>query len=75
MLFFKKRNETERYFFWNRNRKPKRNKYFSETKRNETKKKITVFNPCFNRCGGLIPEHPCRQSFGTFEEVAGRTTP
>jgi hypothetical protein len=38
MLFFKKRNETERYFFWNRNRKPKLNKYISETKRNETKR-------------------------------------
>jgi hypothetical protein len=45
-LFFKKRNEIERFFFfWNWNWKPKRNKYFSETKRNE--KKIRVFNPCF----------------------------
>jgi hypothetical protein len=23
VLFFNKRNETERYFFWNRNQKPK----------------------------------------------------
>jgi hypothetical protein len=36
----RKRNEAKRNFFWNRNLKPKRNKYFSETKRNETKKKI-----------------------------------
>jgi hypothetical protein len=37
-LFFKKRNKMERYFFLEPKQKPKRNKYFSETKRNETKK-------------------------------------
>jgi hypothetical protein len=39
-LFFKNGNETERIFFWNRNPKPKRNEFFSETTRNEMKKNM-----------------------------------
>jgi hypothetical protein len=52
-LFFNKRNETERYFFRNRNRKPKRNKYFSETKRSETRKKLCFLIPGFDTYYGI----------------------
>jgi hypothetical protein len=47
------RSETKRndIFFGTEteNRKPKRNKYFSETNRNETKKKLGFLTPASNR--------------------------
>jgi hypothetical protein len=44
-LFFKKRNETERCIFWNRNRKPKRNKKKIQKRKRTKRKKNNVFEP------------------------------
>jgi hypothetical protein len=60
-----KRNKTKRYFFYNRNRNSKRNKYFSETNRYETKKKFRFLIPDSELCWLIwkhIKDTKCTQS-------------